>query len=84
MGTLRSDNGYGKENVKKAIGLIAKTKTLQVHHGFLYVFLPSLHDYNEKMPNFTFYRGSTQATTSLFLNLHMFLRNSTLGGFAYI
>ena len=51
---------------------------------FLYVFLLSLHDYNVKMPNFTFYRGSTQATTSLFLNLHMILRNSTLGGFAYI
>ena len=51
MGTLRSDNGNGRENVKKAIGLIAKTKTLQVHHGFLYVFLPSLHDYNVKMPN---------------------------------
>ena len=29
----------------------------------LYISLPSLHDYDVKMPNLTFYRGSTQATT---------------------
>ena len=26
-------------------------------HAFLYISLPSLHDYDEKMPNFPFYGG---------------------------
>ena len=53
---------------------------------FLYISLPSLHDYDVKMPKFTLYRGRTQATTKfpLYLNLNMVLRNSTLGGFTYI
>ena len=29
----------------------------------IYISLPSLHDYDVKMPNFTMYRGSTQAKT---------------------
>ena len=36
IGTLRSDDGDGNENVIKAIGLIRKTTTLHVHHAFLY------------------------------------------------
>ena len=53
------------------------------HHAFLYFSLPSVHDYAVKMPNFTFYGGSTQARMkfSLFLKLDMVHRNSTLGGF---
>ena len=62
-GTLRSDDGDGNEYVKKAIGLITKTTTLRLHHAFLYMSLPSLHDFDVKMPDFTFYRGSTQETT---------------------
>ena len=61
--TLRADDGDGNENVKKAIGLIAKTTILHVYHAFLYLPSPSLHDYDVKMPNFTLYRGRTQATT---------------------
>ena len=61
--TLRSDDGDGNEEVKKAIGLITKTTTLLVHHAFFYISLPSLYDYDVKMPNLIFYRGSTQATT---------------------
>ena len=61
--TLRSDDGDRNENVTKEIGLITKTTTLHVHHAFLYISLPSLHDYEVKMPNFTLYRGRTQATT---------------------
>ena len=61
--TLRSDDGDRNENVTKAIGLITKTTTLHVHHAFLHISLPSLHDYDVKMPNFTLYRGRTQATT---------------------
>ena len=84
--TLRSDDGDGNENVKIAIGLITKTTIIHVHHAFLYISLPSLHDYDVKIPNFTLHRGSTQATTKfpLFLHLAMVLRNSTLGWFAYI
>ena len=32
-------------------------------HAFLYISLRSLHDYEVKMPNFTFYGGRKQATT---------------------
>ena len=53
LGTLRSDDGDGNGNTTKAIGLISKTTILHVHHTFLYISLPSLHDYDVKMPNFT-------------------------------
>ena len=35
---------------KTAIGLISKTTTFHVHHAFLYISLPSLLDYDVKMP----------------------------------
>ena len=63
LGTLRSDDGDGNRNSSKAIGLITKTTILHVHHAFLYISLPSLRDYDVKMPNFTLYSGRTQATT---------------------
>ena len=63
LGSLRSDDGDGNGNATKTIGLISKTTILHVHHAFLYISLSSLHDYDVKMPNFTMYRGSTQATT---------------------
>ena len=44
IGTSRSDDGDGNENVIKAIGLIRKTTTLHVHHAFLYISLTFLHD----------------------------------------
>ena len=46
LGTLRSDDSDGNEDVKKAVGLITKTTILHVHHTFLYISLPSLHDYD--------------------------------------
>ena len=57
-----------------------------MHHALLYISLPSLHDYDVKVPNFTFYSGSTQSTTKfpLFLNLDMVIRDLTLGGLTYI
>ena len=61
LGTLRSDDGDGNGNATKATGLISKTTILHVHHAFLYILLPSLHNYDVKMPNFTMYRGNTQA-----------------------
>ena len=63
IGTLRSNNADGNENVKKTIGLISKTTTSHVHHAFLYVSFLVLHDYDVKMPNFAFHRGCKQATT---------------------
>ena len=51
---LSNDHSNGSEYVKKAIGLISKTTTLHVQHTFLYISLPSLHDYGVKIPNFTF------------------------------
>ena len=44
----RNYDGDGKENVKKAIGLVSKTTTLLVHHAFLYISLPSLHNHDVK------------------------------------
>ena len=87
IGTLRSDDGDRNENVTKAIGLITEKTILHVHHAILLISLPSLHDYDVKMPNFTLYKGkytSEDEISSLFLNLDMVLRNSTLGGFTYI
>ena len=40
LGTLRSNDADGNENLKKTIGLISKTTTLHVHHAFLYISLP--------------------------------------------
>ena len=60
---IRDDDGDGKQDVKKVIGLLRKA----THHAFLYISLPSLHDYDVKMPNcIFFYGGRKQATTNLF------------------
>ena len=40
LGTLRSNDADGNDNVKKTIGFICKTTTLHVHHAFLYISLP--------------------------------------------
>ena len=58
LGTLRSNDADGYENVKKkkkkTNGLISKTTTLQEHHAFLYISFLFLHDFDVKMPNFAF------------------------------
>ena len=41
-------------------------QTLLVHHAFLYISLSSLHDYDVKVPNFTFCRGRERRTTTFF------------------
>ena len=69
LGSFSNDDGDGNEDVKKAIGLLRKTTTLHVHHAFLYISLPSLHDSDVKMPNCKFYRGRKQVTTNLFFSL---------------
>ena len=54
LGTLWNYDGDGKENVKKATGLMSKTITLRVHHAFSYISLLSLCNYNVKWPSFKF------------------------------
>ena len=48
---------------------MGKTTTLHVHLTFLYISLPFLHDYDVKLPNFTFSGGRKQATTKLIYSL---------------
>ena len=84
---LNIPNGDDNENFKKAIGLISKTTILHVHHAFLHISLPSLHDYDVKLLKFTFYGGSKQTTTKFslfFLNLNIAIRNSNPREFANI
>ena len=81
----RSDDGFGdgNKNIKQAttsnrFTLFSKITTLHLHHAFLYISLPSLHDYDVKTRIFTFHEGSKQATTKFsffFLNFNMVLRN---------
>ena len=61
---------------------ITQTTTLHVHHAFLYISSPSLHDYDVKMPNCKFYGGRKQVLF-LSLNLSAVLKKSTPGKFAY-
>ena len=85
LGTLRSNDADGKENVKKKNqqkGFISKTRTL---HAFLYISFPVfarlrkclilrfMEDINKQRRNLF-----------LFLNLDMVPRSSIPGGFAYI
>ena len=44
-----------RKKKKKTIGLLSKTTSFHVHHAFLYTSLPLLHDYDVKIPTFTFY-----------------------------
>ena len=70
---------------QKAIGVVSKTTTLHVHYAFLYISLPSLHDYDVKWPNCKVFWGrewqgykfdhlclNSGATPSLQLQLNLF------------
>ena len=45
LGSFSNDDSDGNENVKKAVGLLSKTTSLHLHHPFLYISLPLLHNY---------------------------------------
>ena len=62
----RRDRNENVKTNKQTIGLEGKTTTLQVHHTFLYISLPFLHDYDVKFPNWTFHGGRKQATTKFY------------------
>ena len=68
IASLSNDDGDGdgNGNGKYVIGWISEKTTLHVHHPFLYISLPSLHDYNVKVPNFTFCGGRKHKTATLF------------------
>ena len=40
VGTLRSNDADGNDNVKKTIGFISKITTLQAHYTCLYISFP--------------------------------------------
>ena len=66
LGILSNDDGDVNDNGKKGIGLISKTTTLHVHRAFLCISLPTLHEYDVKMPIFTFCGGRQHKTTTFF------------------
>ena len=53
-------SGEGNENGEKTtIGLISKKETLyEQHTSFVHFFAVVLHDYNVKLPSYTFYGGN--------------------------
>ena len=55
-----------RQKNKQTKGLINKTTTSHVHHTFLNISFPFLHEYDVKMPNFAFYGGRKQATTKFY------------------
>ena len=54
------------ENGKNAIGLISKSTILHVHQVFLYISLPSLHDYDRRENAYMFVGRREDKTTTFF------------------
>ena len=52
--------------LKSNIGLVIKTTTLHVHHAFLYISMPSLHDYYVKWPNLKAFWGRERQGDKLY------------------
>ena len=64
LGSVSNDNSDDNESRKKSNRFrLAKKSNLHVHHAFLYISLPLLHDCEVKLPNFTFYEGREQEKT---------------------
>ena len=58
-GSFSNDDGNGNENVKEGDRLNRQNNNFvsTSHFSGLYVYLLSLHDYDVKIPYFTFYGG---------------------------
>ena len=69
LGSLSKDGGDGNENDKKAIGSDWQNNNFARASRFLYISLPSLHDYDVERLNFTFYGGREHITTIFFFFL---------------
>ena len=68
LGSLSNDDGDVNKNVTKAIGLDWQNNNFtRASRFFVHFFiLPSLHDYDVKLPNFTFFEGREHKTTTFF------------------
>ena len=66
LGSLRNDDGDGNEIGKKAISLDRQNNNFARASRFLYISLSPWHDYNVKLPNFTFCQRREQKTTTFF------------------
>ena len=69
MGLIRQlnlSNEYGDVNENNNRFSLALKQTLHVHHAFLYISLPLLHDYDVKKPNLTFPGGREHKTATFF------------------
>ena len=66
IGTLRSHDATATRTSKTTIGLVGKTTTLHVHRTVLYISLSFLHNYDVKLPNFTFKGGRKRASTKYY------------------
>ena len=55
--SLSKDDGDGNENSKKVIGIDWQNNKFPRESSFFCISLPSLHDYDVKFTNFTFYGG---------------------------
>ena len=69
MGSLSKDDGHGSENDTKTVCLDWQNNNCARDHVLLYIWLPSLHDYDVKLPNFTFYGGREHMITILYISL---------------
>ena len=64
---MNVDNRELKERRRqKAVGLDWQNNNLARASRFLYISLPSLYDYDVKIPSFTFCGGREHKTTTLF------------------
>ena len=64
IGTLRSDETTATRTSKKKKVKKKKNNFAQASHYFVHFFLPFLHDYDKKFPNFAFYRGHNNISLS--------------------
>ena len=71
LGRLSNEEGDVNKNGKKSIGFDWQNKTLHVHHDFLYISLPSLHDYNVKVIS-RFVEDASTRQRLLFLSLNFY------------
>ena len=66
LGSLSNDDGDGNENDKRAIGLDWQNDNFARASRLLYISLPSLHDYDVELLNFTFYGVREHKTTTFY------------------
>ena len=53
----------GRQRERQKSSFAKRKTTFNVQQAFLYIFLPSLHDYDVKFPHGTFYGGGKHNTT---------------------